>query len=94
MWNAFGPYKAVTNSFLIHKIPTKPGQSGSPVLKREGKEEFIIGVHIGSDPECKRNYAVRLTSYKRKMINEWVGEATGILDISKIHLLSWLGVRS
>ena len=34
MWNAFGPYKSVTDSLLTYRIPTKKGQSGSPILKR------------------------------------------------------------
>ena len=69
MWHAFGPYTKATEDFLSYKIPTKPGQSGSPVIKREKGKEFIIGVHIGSNPKNTRNLAVRLTPQKRKIIN-------------------------
>ena len=87
MKNAFGPYKLVTDSFLHYRIPTMKGQSGSPIIKREEGKKFIIGVHIASDDEGKKNIAVRLTPQKRKIINQWVGEITGELDLSKLGFI-------
>ena len=69
MKNAAGPYKKVTKSFLHYRIPTNPGQSGGPIIKREEGKKFIIGVHIGNDCQGKKNIAVRLTPQKRKIIN-------------------------
>ena len=77
MWHAFGAYTHVTDKFIKYQIPTEFGQSGSPIIKREGGKEFIMGVHIGG--LAKQNMAVRLTPQKRKIINEWVGEITGEL---------------
>ena len=82
MWHAFGPFLNVTEQFINYQIPTTGGQSGSPVIKREGGKEFIIGVHIGG--LNKNNVAVRLTPERRNTINEWVGEITGRLFLSKL----------
>ena len=87
MKNAVGPYKLVTESFLHYRIPVSSGQSGGPIIKREGEKKFIIGVHIGNDREGKKNIAVRLTPQKRKIINEWVGEITGELDLRKLGFI-------
>ena len=84
MSSAVGP---CTKSFLTYNIPTKSGQSGSPVIKREGNKEFIIGVHIGSSANFTKNIAVRLTPQKRKIINEWVGEMTGSLGLGRLALI-------
>ena len=86
MWFASGSCKNITATFLKYRIPTELGQSGSPIIKREGKKQFVIGIHIGSNPKCTRNIGVRLTSEKRKMINEWVGEVTGKLNLAKQFL--------
>ena len=87
MWNAFGSCTSDTETMLKYKIPTWPGQSGSPVIKREEGKEFVIGVHIGSNQNDTRNLAVRLTPQKRKIINEWVGQITGKLNLGKLVVI-------
>ena len=87
MWSASGVINSINEAFLKYKIPTEEGQSGSPILKKEGKNIFIIGVHIGSNAKCTRNMAVRLTTEKRKIINGWVGEITGELNLRKLALI-------
>ena len=82
MWHAIGGCKKATDSILSYKIPTYEGQSGCPIIKREKGKEFIVGVHIGGDADGKRNYAVRLTTERRRLINEWMG-STETLDLSK-----------
>ena len=37
MCNAVGPCDSASKSFLTYKIPTKPGQSGSPIIRRHGQ---------------------------------------------------------
>ena len=79
MWSAHEPYKNNTEYFLKYKMATEVGQSGSPIIKKKENKMFIIGVHIGSNAKCTRNIAVKLTTQKRKIINEWVAEITGEL---------------
>ena len=64
MWTASGKIKSANENFLKSKIPTSAGQSGSPMIKRVEGEEYIIGIHIGSNPKEKRNYGVRLNGEK------------------------------
>ena len=71
MWGAVGP-KTATDKFIEYKIPTKAGQSGSPIIKRQTDKESIVGVHIGSKIKEKKNVAVRLTNEKRGMIEGWI----------------------
>ena len=71
MWSAHGPTKKY-RELLAYTIPTMHGQSGAPIIKRNGdQKEFIIGIHIGS-VETK-NYGVPLSPEKREKINQWVG---------------------
>ena len=74
MWNAFGRVSESTDTFLYYEIATRIGQSGSPVIKRKGSHEKIIGVHIGWDEEKKKNAAVMLNTTKRKTLNNWLKE--------------------
>ena len=62
MWHSSGSYNRLAENFLKYKIPTMDGQSGSPIIKKNGEEHLIIGIHIGSDPKCEKNIAVLLTS--------------------------------
>ena len=62
MWSASGPYTSNTEIYLQYKIATGQGQSGSPIIKREGENEFIIGVHIGTNPKCTKNIGLKLTT--------------------------------
>ena len=82
MWSSVGPYKKATENFLFYKLSTETGQSGSPIIKEEGGKMFIIGVHIGGFK--KKNFAIKLTTQKRKIINEWVAEITGVLNLGKL----------
>ena len=59
-------------------------------MKEEDGRKFIIGVHIGNPimkkkngEELKRNVAVKLTTQKRTIINQWVAEIAGELWLSK-----------
>ena len=73
MWGAVGP-KTTTDKFIKYKIPTKAGQSGSPIIKRQKGKESIVGVHIGNKIKEKKNVAVRLTPEKKEMIAGWIEE--------------------
>ena len=60
-------------------------------MKEEDGRKFIIGVHIGNPimkkkngEELKRNVAVKLTTQKRKIINDWVVGITGKLNLCKL----------
>ena len=55
-------------------------------MKQEKGKEFIVGVHIGGNNKSTRNLAIRLTPQKRKIINGWVGEITGELNLGKLAL--------
>ena len=35
MWNAVGPLKKSARRFLEYRLPTRAGQSGCPIIKRE-----------------------------------------------------------
>ena len=48
------------------------------------KKEVVVGVHIGNDKT--KNYAVRLTQEKRKMINGWVGKMKREMNLGKCEL--------
>ena len=50
MWHALTPLKNATENFLYYKISTYSGNSGSPIIKRNDGKEYVIGVHIGTDP--------------------------------------------
>ena len=62
LWHGEGTCKKVSDFFLFHRIPTKAGQSGSPVIKNK---KYIIGIHIGEYVKEEKNAAVRLTNEKR-----------------------------
>ena len=49
---------------LRYKIPTRSGQSGSPIIKRIGDKYYVIGIHIACEKENedKINIGVRLTN--------------------------------
>ena len=83
MWTAAGKLRGHNKKFLLHKIPTEEGQSGSPLIKEAKGRKYILGMHIGSDAKIERNIAVRLTPERRRMINQWVGEITGRLNLCK-----------
>lgn len=34
--------------FLMYKMPTERGQSGSPVFKMQGDKYYVVGVHTRS----------------------------------------------
>ena len=84
MFYGEGKCRAVNKDFMLYSIPTEKGESGGPIIRKEDGNEYIIGVHIGTIGELKKNTAVRLTEEKRKRINEWVGEITGQIDLSKL----------
>ena len=48
---------------------------------------FIVGVHIGKNSEGTKNYGVRLTPQKIKIINGWIGNVNGSLNLDR----QWLG---
>ena len=87
MWHALGTCQTNLKKFLIYTIPTASGQSGCPIIKNKEEKQFVIGVHIGENGDFKRNVAVRLTREKRVRINEWVGEITNKLDLSKLGFI-------
>ena len=61
MWTASGEVTRVLENFISSRIPTSEGQSGSPIIKNMEGEEYIVGVHIGSSSEKKRNVGLRMT---------------------------------
>ena len=79
-----GDCKGLNEDLLLYSVPTKVGQSGGPVIRRDGDKEYVIGVHVAGLEELKKNAAVRLNQEKRKIINEWVGEITGELYLGKL----------
>ena len=87
MWHGFGDCQNFTDSFLFYNIRTRPGQSGSPIIKKEKGKWYIIGIHIGKDREDYYNIGVRLSRKKRTIINDWVGKITGILDLGILRLI-------
>ena len=40
--------KVVLNKEIHHKISTEKGQSGAPLIVKQGDSYFIIGIHKGS----------------------------------------------
>ena len=87
MWYGEGTFKVnINNLFLLYSIPTEKGQSGGPIIKRKKGNYYIVGVHIGGIVKFSKNVAVLLTKEKRDIINEWVGEITGKLRLSKFLL--------
>ena len=85
MWRASGTCKSTFNKLLLkYNIPTKPGQSGSPITKTKNGETYVIGVHLGNRLGKKeKKVGMRLNREKRNMINYWVGEITKELNLSK-----------
>ena len=81
MWSSIGPIKKANENFLFYKLSTEIGQSGSPIIKEKDGKKLIIGVHIGGNK--KTNTAIKLTTQKRKIINEWVAGITGELNLGK-----------
>ena len=59
MYSGVGKMRSCEEEFLYYRISTKPGQSGSPIFKREKGGQYVIGVHIGAKEE--NNLAIRLT---------------------------------
>ena len=59
MWQAKGKATG-DNKLLSYKIPTFQGQSGSPILKRVGKEVYIVGIHNRGVRESMINVGLRL----------------------------------
>ena len=47
---------------LRYKIPTRLGQSGSPIIKKIGDKYYVIGIHIAYENNDKINIGVRLTN--------------------------------
>ena len=84
MWTTKGSFTEIDDDFIYYQIPTSKGQSGSPIFKVVGEEVYIVGIHIKGIQEIGRNIGVRFNEKRRKTINEWVGEMTGWLDLSKI----------
>ena len=60
MFTGTGEVKSLEESFIKHRVPTSLGQSGSPIMNKEGE---AIGIHIGgfgdSNTGIKLNRAVR-----------------------------------
>ena len=86
MWTDEGVVTSIIEDFITYRIPTEEGQSGSPIIKVMNGEKYVIGIHIGTDPYLKKNMAIRLTDERRKMINSWVGESTGRLNLCKFRV--------
>ena len=96
MWQASGECSR-KEKLLFYKIKTAPGQSGSPIIKRENGKEYVVGIHIGERNREKKatnvtNVAIRLTQAKRAMINEWVSEVTFKFNLRKFEFI--LGFES
>ena len=82
MWKDSGKYE-IKDPFLTYKISTSAGNSGSPLLKTKNGKTYAIGVHMRGEKK-EENFAIRLTYSTINKINEWVGEITGKLDLSKL----------
>jgi V8-like Glu-specific endopeptidase len=51
-----------TSTYYNHNCDTGPGNSGSPVLKYEGKQAYVVGVHFGGNGTFDRvNYACKVS---------------------------------
>ena len=46
------------------------GQTGSPMVKRIGEKEYIVGIHVQSVENGSQS--IKLTLNKRKMITKWI----------------------
>ena len=67
---------AVEPTFFYHKIDTFGGQSGAPVwLGGKGvAQPSVVGIHTGGSEGEVRNWAVRMTSDVKALIQDWVAE--------------------
>ena len=61
MWYASGSCRNSSSRFFFYRIPTRQGQSGSPIIKKKGRRYYTMGVHIGQKNSSKSNVAIRLT---------------------------------
>ena len=77
MYYGEGKCLGVNEDLMLYGFSTEKGQSGGPVIRKEGGKEYIVGVHIGGIRGLNKNAAVRLTREKRRKINGWVSEITG-----------------
>ena len=66
----------VSPNFFYHLIDTFGGQSGAPVwLGGTGvAQPSVVGIHTGGSEEEARNWAVRMTSELKALIQQWVEE--------------------
>ena len=65
MCHAFGRVGASPENFMHYTIPTRTGQSGSPIIKEKEGKKYIIGVHIGNFRGLGKNVALMLNTTKR-----------------------------
>ena len=68
-------------------MPTEAGQSGSPLIKTQGKNAFAVAIHLGRCDKKKRNVALKLNEEKRAQINKWIDYPIGSMDLSKDRII-------
>ena len=50
-----GGCKGFNDDLILYSIPTRGGQSGGPIIRREGDKEYVIGVHIAGEEKLLMN---------------------------------------
>jgi glutamyl endopeptidase len=75
-YSGSGKIGAVSPSFFYHQIDTFGGQSGAPVwLGGTGvAQPSVVGIHTGGNEDEQKNWAVRMTSDVKALIQQWVDE--------------------
>ena len=69
MFTDSGMGKRYGDDFLLYRLHTEPGQSGSPIFKETEGGKHVIGIHIGACDELKYNVALLLNETIKKQIN-------------------------
>ena len=65
---AEGSCESVSQFDISYQIQTFSGQSGSPIIKQDGMNFFVIGLHLKKKALGKKNKGVRMNTGMRLMI--------------------------
>lgn len=75
-YSASAPIGEVKPTYFYHAVDTFFGQSGAPVWLggTDTAQPSVVGIHAGGDENERRNWAVRITSEVKALIQHWVAE--------------------
>ena len=83
MYTVKGPCKELDSKYFLYKMHTEMGQSGSPLIKHDDEDRYVVGIHLGGWDSKKRNVALKLDEEKRAQIHKWIGYSIGYMNLSK-----------